>query len=186
MKNCFFIALFIVCVNIVTASCQLQAKSSVEQLVHIMIRDTKDDSPYLLTKNRNPSDYQDVYNLATKHPKLLNGIIHDGQTFAMLCVKRGYADLLASLIKEGYPVDLATPCYECGPDNPQTTVLHIVFRQIMIPGGNYFIRNCFPEDYIASIEELAKLIINKCPDLLDAPLNRAPTARSRAREWNLY
>lgn len=107
MKTLFFIACFIACATILLPS---QAESSAEQLVRIMISNTniKDQIPYILTMKRNPNDYQDVYNLAIKNPKLLKGIIHDGQTFAMLCVQRGYADVLERLINEDYLVDLAT------------------------------------------------------------------------------
>lgn len=177
MKKLFFIALFMVCANIVTASYQLQAKSSVELLVRIMIRDSKHESPYNLSKERNPNDYQDVYDLVINHPELMQGIIQDGRTFAMLCVERGYADLLAQLINENCPIDLATPCNMCGPHEPQTTVLHRLFGQIR---SMSWFKNAFPEDYIEGITELTKLIIKKYPDLLDMKIDREQTARQYA------
>ena len=182
MKKLFFIALFIVCANTVTASCQLQAKSSVEQLVHIMTRDTKNDSPCILSEEKTPDDYQAVYDLVIKHPELMQGIIHNGRTFAMLCVERGYADLLAHLINMNRPIDLATPCNMCGLHNPQTTVLHQLFAQIR--SMDWF-KNAFPKDYSEGIADLTKLIIKKYPDLLDMEIDREPTARKRAREWNV-
>jgi hypothetical protein len=182
MKKLFFIALFIVCANTVTASCQLQAKSSVEQLVHIMIRDTKHDSPCILSEEKTPDEYQAVYDLVIKHPELMQGIIHNGRTFAMLCVERGYADLLAHLINMNHPIDFATPCNMCGLHNPQTTVLHKLFGQVRSMG---WFKNAFPEDYREEIADLTKLIIKKYPDLLDMKIDREPTARERAREWNV-
>ena len=182
MKKLFFIALFIVCANTVTASCKLQAKNSVEQLVHIMIRDTKHDSPCILSEEKTPDEYQAVYDLVIKHPELMQGIIHNGRTFAMLCVERGYADLLAHLINMNHPIDLATPCNMCGLHNPQTTVLHKLFGQVRSMG---WFKNAFPEDYREEIADLTKLIIKKYPDLLDMKIDREPTARERAREWNV-
>jgi hypothetical protein len=157
-------------------------KSRVDQLVHIMIRDSKHESPYNLSKERNPNDYQDVYNLVIKHPELMQGIIQDGRTFAMLCVERGYADLLARLINENCPIDLAKPCNMCGPHNPQTTVLHRLFSQVRSMSR---FKNAFPEDYIAGITNLTKLIINKYPDLLDIEVDREQTAREFARFWEV-
>lgn len=180
MKKLFFIA----CVTIATTLLSSQSESSVEQLVRIMMSDTNDSCPYNLTMRRNPNDYQNVYNLATKHPELLKGIIHNGKTFAILCVQRGYADVLERLINENRLVDLATPCNSCGPHEPQTTVLHELFREV---SGFRRFKNVWPEDYVARITELTKLIINKYPDLLDIPVNRADTARDRAIFWgNLY
>ena len=182
MKKLFFIAFFSICANIFTASSQLQAKSSDEQLADIMIRDTNHDSPYNLLKERTPSDYQAVYDLVIMHPELLQGIIYNGQTFAMLCVKRGYTDLLAHLINESYPIDFTTPCNLYGPHNPQTTVLHQLFGQIRSFG---WFKGAFPDDYIEDITELTKLIINKYPDLLDMEIDREQTARQRAWSYGL-
>lgn len=179
MKKLFFIA----CVAIATTLLSSQSVSPVEQLVRIM-KSTAEDKRYTapcnLARERNPNDYQDVYNLVTKHPELLKGIIYDGRTFAFLCVERGYADVLERLINEGSPVDLATPCYECGPHEPQTTVLHELFREV---AGFRICKNAFPEDYVVRITELTKLIINKYPDLLDIPVYRNRTARDQARFW---
>lgn len=160
-----------------TALSQLQVKSPVEQLVDIMMRDTKNESPYTLLNERTPNDYQAVYVLVLKHPELLQGIIHDGQTFALLCVKRGYTDLLTRLINENSPVDLTTPCRVCGPENPETTVLHALFGQVR---SMQWFQTTFPEDYIEDIKELTKLIINKRPDLLDMEIDRGKTARQFA------
>lgn len=184
MKKLFFIAYLIACTHTAIASRSSQANNPVEQFVRIMMSNTnpEDQIPYFLTKKRNSNDYQDVYNLATKHPKLLKGIIHDGQTFAMLCVQRGHADVLERLINEGYPVDLTTPCLdesrEC-----QTTVLHNLLGQVW---QVRLIKESYSEDYSARITGLTKLIINKYPDLLDIPVNKARTARSKALERNLY
>ena len=108
---------------------------------------------------------------------MLKGIIHDGQTFAMLCVQRGYADILERLINENCPVDLATPCNLCGPHEPQTTVLHKLLAQV---STLRVLKSIYPEDYITHITGLTKLIINKYPELLDMPVNRERTARKQA------
>lgn len=153
-------------------------KNPIGRVVRIMTRNANQDTPSLLFRDRNPHDYQDVYNLAINHPELMQGIIKDGRTFAMLCVERGYSDLLARLINENYPVDLTTPCTLDGPENPQTTILHILFRE----GHDwYWLKK--PADYKASVTELIKLIINKYPDLLDMKLDRQCTARQCARNW---
>lgn len=176
MKKLFFIALFIVYANVVTVSCQIQTKN-VEQLVHIMMRETEHNSPYNLLKERTPGDYQAVYDLAIKNPELLQGIIYDGQTFAMLCIKRGYADLLTRLIHENCSIDFNTPCNLYSPDEPQTTVLHELFGQIH---SMKRFKDCFPKDYIEDITELTKLIIKNNPDLLDMKIERQKTARNYA------
>lgn len=178
MKKLFFIACFIACANSATTELPSQAESSVKQLIRIMMsNNTKDKPPYILTKERNPNDYQDVYNLAIKHPKLLKGIIHDGRTFAMLCLQRGYADVLERLINEDCLVDLATPCNLNGPHNPQTTVLHKLFSEVS-KLRNF--KDFHSEDYIAGIIELTKLVIKKYPALLDIPVKNARTARNDA------
>lgn len=161
---------------------QPQAKSPAEQLVKIMMQDTEVESPYNLLKRRTFDDYQVVYDLVLMYPELLQGIIHDGQTFALLCIQRGYSDLLTSLINENLPVDLTTPCNLCGLENPQTTVLHVLFGQIQTM---QLFEKFYPEDYINGITELTKLIINKCPDLLDMKIDREKTARESARYYNL-
>ena len=179
MKKSLIFVLILACV-INTA----KPKSPVEQVVRIMMRDANHEAPSLLFKHRSPNDYQEVYDLVIKHPELMQGIIQDGRTFAMLCVERGYADLLARLINENCLIDLATPCNMCGPHNPQTTVLHNLFGQVRSM-NLYWLKNAFPEDYIASIAELTKLIINKYPDLLDIEVDREQTARECARDWNV-
>lgn len=158
---------------IVAGTSTLQAESPVEQCVRIMMSN-RDECPYTLRKKRNLNDYQDIYNLAIKHPVLLKGIIHDGQSFAMLCVKRGHADVLERLINENSSVDLATPCSLYFPEEPQTTVLHQLLREV---SKMRTFRDVYSEDYIAHITELTKLVIDKYPDLLDMPINKAKTAR---------
>ncbi len=184
MKKLFFIAYLIACTNIATVLISAQTESSVEQLVRIMMSgtNTKDVPAALLAKKRSPDDYQDVYDLVTKHPKLLKGIIHDHRTFAMLCVQRGYSDLLACLIKKGLPVDLATPCNLIGLDEPQTTVLHILLSEV------WKLRkfNCYSEEYTACITKLTKLIIKKYPELLDMPVYRSRTAGMHAHGRGLF
>lgn len=180
MKKLFFILCLIVCAHSAATELPSQAESSVEQLVRIMMSNTKrwDQCPSILAEKRNPNDYQEVYNLATKHPKLLKGIIHDGRTFAMLCIQRGYADVLERLINEDYPVDITTPCnLYANPDEPETTVLHILFLEVSKVRK---FKDCHSEDYIERITGLTKLIINKDPSLLDMPVKKAPTARSQA------
>ncbi len=182
LAGLLFMACFIAYANIATTSCQPQAESPVEQLVRIMISDT-DCKPsgckdrYTLAEKRNPNDYQDVYDLATEHSELLQGIIHNERTFAMLCVERGYADVLARLINKSYPVDLATPCYLYGPSEPQTAVLSILFYTF---NALHKFKGWPPEDYSTLITRLTKLIINKYPDLLDIELDRARTPRQEA------
>ena len=179
MKKLFFIAYFITCATTAATILSSQAESPVEQLVRIMLSNTnpKDKCSYVLARERKPNDYQDVYNLATKYQKLLKGIIHDGRTFAMLCVEKGHADVLARLINEDYLVDLATPCNVWGPHEPQTTVLHKLLSEVWKLRS---FKDLYSEEYIARISELTKLIINKYPDLLDIPVNRARTARNEA------
>ncbi len=170
-------------INADAISLQLQSKSPVEQLVHIMMmHDTENKAPYTLLNERTPNDYQAVYNLAVKNPELRQGIIHNGQTFALLCVNRGYFDLLTHLINEGFEVDFTTPCRLCGIENPQTTILHVLFGQIR---QTQWFTSLFPEDYIKGIKELIKLIINECPGLLDLDIDREVTARKRAWNYNL-
>lgn len=186
MKKLFFIAGFIACANIAITLLPSQAESSVQQLVRIMMSstNTEDQVPYILTKKRHPNDYQNVYNLVIKHPKLLKGIIHDGRTFAMLCVQRGYADVLARLINEDYPVDLITPCNLYGPHEPQTTVLHRLLSEVWKLRK---FKDIYSEDYTECITGLTKLIIDKYPGLLDTPVNRARTAGNNAIFlWGLY
>ena len=100
----------------------------------------------------------------------------------MLCVKRGYSDLLTRLINEDCPIDLTTPCNLCGPHEPQTTVLHALFSAILSMG---WFKKLYPEDYIERITELTKLIIKKYPDLLDMEIDREKTARHYAWYWGL-
>ena len=157
-------------------------KGLVEQLVRIMMRDAKHKDHYNLFKYRKPNDYQALYNLVITHPELMQGIIHDGRTFAMLCVERGYADLLVRIINENWPIDFATPCNMYGPHEPQTTVLHRLFGQMRSMG---WFKDGFPEDYVATITELTKLIINKYPNLLDIKIYREQTARARAWDWGV-
>jgi len=185
MKKLFFISWFIVCITIATGLLPSQTDDSVEKLVHIMVSgaNTKDLPSSILMERRNPNDYQDVYDLVIKNPTLLKGIIHDGRTFAMLCVKRGHPDLLERLIAEGHPVDLATPCNLIGPHEPQTTVLHELFGENCKLRG--FSKSCYPEEYIALITRLTKLIINKYPQLLDVPIDRNRTARQQASFWDV-
>lgn len=181
----FFIAGFISGASIATISLP-SAKSAnpIEQCVQIMVSNADpDEVPYYLMQKRSPHDYQDVYNLVTQHPKLLKGIIHDGKTFAMLCVQRGYADVLERLINENYPVDLATPCNVWGPHEPETTVLHELLGQVW---QIRFFKDAFSEDYSKCITRLTKLIINEYPDLLDLSVNGANTARSKAIYRQLY
>lgn len=174
MKKLFFIAWFIVCATSATLLLPSQAGSPVEQLIHIMMSNARCDCPYTLAEKRNPNDYQDVYNLAKKHQKLLKGIIHNGRTFAMLCIERGYADVLERLLNDGCLVDLATPCNLFGFHEPQTTVLHQLLREV---SKLRRFKKYYPECYIARITALIELIINKYPDLVDVPVNRARTVR---------
>ena len=185
MKKLFFIALIFCYANIAVASYQPQPKSSVEQLVHIMIQDSDESAPSIYFRDKTPDDYQAVYDLVKKHPELLQGIIYNGQSFAMLCIKRGYSDLLMHLINEGCLVDLTTPCNLCGLHNPQTTVLHELFGQLRSMNW-YWLRSAFPEDYIEHITDLTKLIIKTFPELLDMKLGRGvETARQCAVSYNL-
>jgi len=185
MKKLFFISWFIVCITAATGLLHSQTDDSVEKLVHIMVSgDTTKDLPSsLLMGRRNPNDYQDVYDLVIKNPTLLKGIIHDGQTLAMLCVKRGYPDLLERLIVEEHPVDLATPCNLIDPDEPQTTVLHALLGQYWTVSG--FLSSSYSEEYIELIKRLTKLILNKYPQLLDVRIDRNRTARQQAFFWGL-
>lgn len=175
MRKITLIAIFIASVNITTSFLMSQTKSPIERLVEIMTANPG-DTPSLLFAERKPQDSQDIYDLATEHQELLKGVIHDKRTFAMLCVHRGYADVLERLINEGYPVDLATPCNLFGPNNPQTTTLHELLSAVRGFRACYFAAP--PEDYKTSIIKLAKLIIEKYPDLLDAPVHLQDTARS--------
>jgi len=160
----------------------LSTESSVAHLLRIMMPHTEYKRRDLLGKERNPDDYQDVYNFAVKHPELLHGILHDERTFAVLCVERGYIDVLERLIKEGYCVDLATPCNVMGPNEPQTTVLHELFFRILLINGGYLGlgSRSYPEEYSARITAFTKLIINNYPALLDIEINRQRTARGYA------
>lgn len=181
MKKLFFIACFIAS-STGASLASSQEEGSAEQLIRIMMK-TKGDIPaYDLTSDRNPNDYQNVYNLAIKYPQLLKGIIHDGRTFAMLCVERGYADVLERLINEDYPVDLATPCNLYGLNEPQTTVLHRLISEVAK------VRLCkyYPEDYATPITTLTKLIINRYPDLLDMHVKGTRSAGFWALELHLY
>ncbi|MCC7414950.1 MAG: ankyrin repeat domain-containing protein [Epsilonproteobacteria bacterium] len=141
-----------------------------------MVPRTKDEHPYTLAQNRNPHDYENVYTLATEHPTLLSGIIHKEQTFAMLCVKGGYADVLERLINEGRPVDLATPCNLDGPHEPQTTVLHELLHHVFMLRT---FKTSYLEAYTEKITGLTRLIIKKDPGLLDVPVKKARTARQK-------
>jgi hypothetical protein len=167
----------------VPAALSSKADSPVEQIIRIMISNTeKHLSRYDLEKKRNSNDHQNVYTLATQHRQLLKGIIHNERTFAMLCVERGYNDVLARLIDEDYPVDLTTACYLIGPHECQTTVLHELFAQVSTLRR---FREHFPQDYIERITALTKLIINKYPGLLDTPVNRARTVRQEVEfSWS--
>lgn len=177
MKKKVLVASFLVLSGALIAlgTSTLQAESPVEQCVRIMMSN-RDECPYTLRKKRNPNDYQDIYNLTIKYPELLKGIIHDGDTFAMFCVKRGYADILERLINENSSIDLTTPCSVYFPEEPQTTVLHKLLREVskMRAFGDVY-----SEDYITHITELTKLVIDKYPDLLDMPVNKAKTARQQ-------
>jgi hypothetical protein len=186
MKKSFFIPCFVLYITSVTALLLSHTESSVEQLTRIMMSNTKHQIPHLLTKERSPNDYQDIYDLATKHQELLKGIIYDGQTFAMLCVKRGYADVLERLINEDCFVDLATPCYLYGIDEPETTVLHQLFFEVG-KARRWKQEKFYSEDYTERITALTKLIISKHPNLLDIPLKNEMTAGNYAIfHHNLY
>ena len=189
MKKVFFFTSVIVYVLIATPLFPSKAESPVEQLVGIMVpnptssRDEWQEGLGKLILNRNPEDYERVYELATKYPELLSGIVYNRGTLAMLCIKRGYLDLLECLIDQGYPVDLATPCYLLGFDNPPTTVLYELIIRI------WFIRNhswfCNNQAINESIIRLTKLIIRNNPDLLDITFPRTWSPRQKIQENDL-
>lgn len=181
MKKLFFLACFIAYASTGVSLASSQEEGSADQLIRIMMK-TKGNIPaYDLTRDRNPNDYQNVYNLAIKYPQLLKGIIHDGRTFAMLCVERGYADVLERLINEDHPVDLATPCNLLGPNEPQTTVLHRLISEVSKTRFCKF----YSEDYATRITALTKLIINRYPDLLDMRVKGTRSAGFWALELHL-
>jgi hypothetical protein len=133
-----------------------------------------DPDPDTLMKDRDANNPQLLYNLVTEYPELLQGIVHAGQTFALLCVNRGYADVLTRLINEDYPVDLATPCELYGPTEPQTCVL----KQLLFEVKKVRLcKECYTKVYEEIITDLTKLIIKKYPNLLDLSLRKAETPR---------
>jgi hypothetical protein len=107
-----------------TLVCPLQAESSIDQLVEIMILENApgrdNDCPYHLFIFRDLNRSQCVYDLVTKHPELLQGILYNGQTFAMICANRGCWDVLERLFFEDFPLDFAKSCELFGPYEPHT------------------------------------------------------------------
>lgn len=184
VKNTFMILALLLQANLSFASDLGQQKSPIERIASIMMCDTDHKVPYQLFKHRDPHHYQELYELVTQHPELMQGIILDGRTFAMLCVQRGYTDLLARLINENYSIDVAMPCYLYGLENPQTTVLHQLFGQFRSMTFS-FLKDAFPKEYIADINDLIQLIISKYPELLDMNIDREPSARMRAWDWGV-
>lgn len=191
MKKVFILfAGIIICVLNTTPLFPSKAESPVEQLVSIMVPNQTssryewvDRTDILINRN----DYDRVYEIATKYPELLKGYVYTKDankgTFAMLCIKRGYVNLLECLINEGYPVDLATPCYLLGPDNPPTTVLYELIVNIGLRRQCSFVyqNRAFDESAI----RLAKLIIQNNPDVLDITFHRAGSPRDKIREYGL-
>ena len=188
MKKVFYFLSVIVCVLIATPLFPSKAESPVEQLVDIMVpnaassRNIWDDSLELLISDRNSGDYERVYELVTKYPELLSGVIYNEGTLAMLCIRRGYLDVLERLIDQGYSVDLATPCYLLGFDNPPHTVLYeLVFQIAFRRNHSWLFQSQEAVNVTENIIRLAKLIIRNNPDLLDLTFPRSWSPRERIR-----